>query len=185
MPLDQDYGDGGSEELEGIDETHTVVDSLERNAALTRSATAPPAAPTAHSSTPPTPPDLSFTELSLPPIVNDHTTASAESSVQSSSSTSPESRASSAPSSALRRTLSSLSGDSSSRERKRLRFTRISEKATLSRSGSPEDSNEDVLYPGGSSSSTSHTTSTKSRGVPKDQAQYLTSEPATPNFSET
>ena len=84
--------------------------------------------------------------------------------------------------SALRRTLSSSSneGPTSSKEKRRLRFTPLigSSSGGLGLSGT-----EDFVYPGGPSDMEEGRITKGS--VPKDQADYLVSIPGTPNISET
>ena len=85
-----------------------------------------------------------------------------------SSSNSPPDQSPSKPPPALRRTLSSVSGDSVSREAKRLRFTAL----TAVRSTTARVEDEEYFYP----------------GTPDDVEKgrrSRASEPGTPNFSET
>ena len=91
------------------------------------------------------------------------------------------------PSSALRRTSSSLSANSTpgSREKKRLRFTPVPvSQAEAGPSGLGIDVGE-VFFPGGSVVHAEEGRGRGRKGVPRDQADYLRSDPGTPNLSET
>ena len=82
--------------------------------------------------------------------------------------------------SALRRTNSNVSSEGSgSKDKKRLRFTPLHEdRGALGLTGT-----EDYYYPGTPSSMEEGRKG--KRGVPKDQTDYLSSVPGTPNIQET
>lgn len=88
------------------------------------------------------------------------------------------------PGTALRRTSSALSTGSSSgqtaREKKRLRFTPMASRSA----GSPEDEHESSFESQDLEDGLGRR-SIKGKGVPRDQIDYLKSDPGTPNLSET
>lgn len=93
---------------------------------------------------------------------------------------------------AMRRTSSSLSAGSSSgpgsRDKKRLRFTPLV-RSNAEAGPSGTHSEDDVIFPGDSYDQAEEgrmgRRRVRGKGVPKDQAGYLMSEPGTPNLQET
>ena len=146
---------------------------------LHRSESAPPPVSAPETEEPPTPPET-YTK----PSDTSHD-ASHVSSLDSSPERSSRNN-SQTPASALRRTSSSLSGESgqgSSRDRKRLRFTPLTSANAQAGPSRPNGLGlENVFYPG---SARTHEEGRSDKGVPRDQLDYLMSEPGTPSFSET
>ncbi|WWC70734.1 uncharacterized protein I206_104685 [Kwoniella pini CBS 10737] len=92
--------------------------------------------------------------------------------------------------SCLRRTPSTLSTgptgstNGNSREKKRLRFTSL-DHSPSQYAGPSRSAAGDIIFPGRSLEEGSPIQSKGTRGIPKDQVDYLRSDPGTPNLSET
>ncbi|ORY24308.1 hypothetical protein BCR39DRAFT_547390 [Naematelia encephala] len=84
--------------------------------------------------------------------------------------------------SALRRTSSTLSHSSNGKDRKKLRFTPLTA-AVAGPSGTSHEG--DVFFPGHDLNSVEEGRGRGHKGIPKDQADYLRSDPGTPNLLET
>jgi len=151
---------------------------------LHRSKTAPPPLPPPNPAVPPTREAEDGPLTSIPPpraaAISIAIDASVPPSAPSSKPVTPVHQPS-----ALRRISSSLSNDSvpTSRERKRLRFTPFTN-AEAGPSGLDVDVG-DVFFPGASLDQAEEGRSRGRKGIPRDQVDWLRSDPGTPNLQET
>ncbi|KAK8858599.1 hypothetical protein IAR55_002828 [Kwoniella newhampshirensis] len=156
--------------------------------------TTPPHSPTLHARSKTAPPPLDSVNLELRPVsrtacqpaqlvtppLQSRASAHVETSSDVPSQSQPSSEENSpAQTSCLRRTVSSLSAGSHSgsvRDKKRLRFTPLS-----NAEAGPSKGAGNIVFPG----KALEEGLVGKRGIPKDQVDYLRSEPGTPNLSET
>ncbi|WWD04851.1 hypothetical protein V865_002922 [Kwoniella europaea PYCC6329] len=147
-----------------------------------RSKTAPPPnfSPASHHKALPSS-SPSYSKIDESPIIDTNSPHHSPPLASSSTETSPN------HASCLRRTPSSLSTGSSNghgREKKRLRFTSLSHThAGPSKSASTSTAG-DVIFPGRAMEEGQYTPKS-TKGIPRDQVDYLMSDPGTPNLSET